>query len=232
MKHKILFILIAAIIFSCKKSSYNSAMAVGSLTIFNAAADIPSINPSFKDTAIPNYLYKQPISYGSWYEYGIPAGKLPIYIRTAIDTSNQASIGNFDLVAGGIYSLYYLGGASKGDFVFQQDTIPVFSDSLSGIRFIILCSGVDKVSINLAGNSPDLVELNGLGYKQISAFKSYKVSSDVAAYNFEIRDNGTKELLATFSWNCTLYKSNTIAICGNKDLNGTNSIQAFQINNY
>jgi hypothetical protein len=111
----------------------------------------------------------------------------------------------------------------------MQDHIPSHTDSSAGLRFIDLSPGSAAFSINLAGNSPSQTEFSNLGYKQISAFKSYPANSSIGgSYNFEIRTQENDSLITTFSWTYTLHRCHTIVLSGLV----SNGLTVFQVNNY
>jgi hypothetical protein len=95
-----------------------------------------------------------------------------------------------------------------------------------------LSSGSQPISINLAGNDASQMEFNPIGYKQITAFKTYPDTCGISSYNFEVRDKATDNLLTTFQWSFSLFKNNTLVISGSEDPASSTPISVFAVNNY
>jgi hypothetical protein len=222
----------------CAKTSFDGTVPVAALNVINAAMDVPSLNVNFTATPIPYYLYQQPVSYGSSYEWAVAPGDSPIVIVSSLDTSSSIFTGNFKFVPQAIYSLYVLSGTSggQGNVLFQQDTIPVYTDSAAGVRFINLSPDSHPLTVNLQGNPPSQTEFSPLAYEQISSFKQYSATSVVAnngGYSFEVHDQSTGILYTTITWNYQVYRNNTMVICGSVNpLNTTTPIMVFAVNNY
>jgi hypothetical protein len=210
---------------SCKKSSSGGGLAA--LNFIEANNTIPGVAINFTTSPIPFYENQNLISYASSYEFGIPAGANPFVIVNSADTSKPLFAGTFNVKAGGIYSFYLCGEGL--DTLFMQDIIPVQPDSNAGARFVDLCTDCGTVNVTQQGNSqPDFV---GLGYKQVTAFKSYSANSSVlnnGGYNYVVTD-GSGNQVATFNWNPPTFKNNTLVICG---VDSLQSVQVFPVNNY
>jgi hypothetical protein len=213
---------------ACKKSSYNNILPVAALNVINAAPDVPSMNVSFADTATAFYKYQNPISYGASYEFSPTPEQVPVVIVSSADTLSPIYQATLSLKDRGIYSLYVLGGVAKGDVLFMQDSIPVYTDSSAGIRFINCSADNRPFTVNLLGNDPSQTEVAGLSYKQISAFKPYDARIIGGSYTFEIRDPALPDPIATFSWNYILNKNYTVVISGSQ----SSGITVFQVNNF
>jgi hypothetical protein len=216
---------------SCQKS--NTPGGAAALNIIDAGINLPTLYISFADTAGNYYLNQAQISYGSSIEYGNPAGILPLTLIAVNDTLKPAWRSTLNLKVGGIYSLYLSGLGGVPDTLFLRDTIPTYSDSSVGARFINLSSGGGPISVNFQGNYPNQNEFSDLGYQQITPFKTYSGLSSVGgAYNFEIRDQASGNLLCTFQWNFTIFKNNTLVICGSEAQNSSTPISVFAVNNF
>ena len=216
-----------ALCYACKKT--DSVQTLSSLNIVQAAVSVNSIAVSFATSPIPFHQNQAFISFGSSAEYGLQPGKNPLVIVSADDTTKSLVSASFDLKPGKIYSFYLAGQAAQIDTLFMQDIIRVYTDSSAGLRFINLSPDSKPVSINLVGNPSSQTEFAGLGYKEISAFKSYSATSSVGGvYNFEIRDQASDSLLTTFSWTYGLQKNNTVVISGLE----ASGLTLFQVNNY
>jgi len=232
IKLYLLFLTGTVISLSCKKDNNNGPTTIASLNVINAAIDVPSVNVNFTNNPIPFYLYQQPVYYGSNFEWGISSGDSAITIVSSADTMNNLYSGNLNLSPGGIYSLYLIGQLPKVSVLFVQDTIPLHSDSTSGLRFINLSPLSQPMSINLQGDAPDQMQFSNLEYGKASGFKTYPATNGIYNYTFEVRDQATGDLLTTVTWNLTLFKNNTLVICGLEDPAASTLISTFQINNY
>jgi hypothetical protein len=232
----ILNLLIFAIVTfncSCKKSGFNSAKPTAALNVINAAPDVPALSVNFTNTPIFFAKYQQLVSFGSSWEWGLPPASSPVLLISSSDTSKAFYSGTVDLKAGGIYSMYVLSGSPKGDVLLLEDTIPVYTDSAAGIRFINLSPDSGPITVNLQGNNPSQMEFIDLTYKQISPFKGYNATSQSGGvYNFEIWSKTSQTLLANFSWYFRLQKNNTIVIAGSTDPSSSTPLNVFQVNNY
>ena len=213
--------------YSCEKYTFNIPSPNASLSVIHAAMDLPSVNVNLTDPRGPFYTFQQPISYGSSFEWGLPAGNVPVIIISSADTNNSILNTKFDLKPSGIYSLYILDESAKTSTLLLEDTIPAHSDSAAGARFINLIEGSQPMTVNLQDNPFTQTEFSNIGYKQITTFKSYMGAGGITGYNFEIHDQQSGDLLATFYWNFILYKNYTIVISGDQS-----NISVFQVNNY
>jgi hypothetical protein len=224
-------IVFFVIVQSCQKSGTPSGAAA--LNIIDAGINLPTLYISFSDTAGNYYLNQAQISYGSSVEYGNPAGILPLTLVAVNDTIKPVWESTLNLKVGGIYSLYLSGQGGVPDTLFLRDTIPTYTDSSVGARFINLSSGGGPISVNLQGNYPNQNEFSNLSYQQVTPFKTYSGLSSVGgAYNFEIRDQASGYLVYTFQWNFTIFKNNTLVICGSEVPNSSTPISVFAVNNF
>ncbi|HEX9511267.1 MAG TPA: hypothetical protein VF939_12345 [Puia sp.] len=227
----ITFLFITTITGACKKS--NSPSGIATINIINAAIHFDTIATNFTSIPVPWYQNQAFIYFGASAEYGLASGQNSILFVSSHDTSKVIFNGLLNLKAGAIYSLYLTGQAPAIDTLFMQDMIPLYKDSVAGIRFINLSSGSGPISINLQGNISSQTEFSDLIYKKISDFKSYPANSGVGgAYNFEVRDQVTGNLLTTFTWNFSLYRNNTLVIFGTGGPSSTSPINVFAVNNY
>jgi hypothetical protein len=236
---------LAAAIASCKKE-LPPVSSTSSLTIVNAATTDPSLAVTFTSTPQPFYLYSNPIAYGSYAEFGNPAGPTPLIIVSSSDTTQPIFQETIDLKAGGAYSLYLAGnGQSKqADALLLPDTIPFHADSAFGVRFINLSQGSNPVSVNIRGN-PDGSEVNSLSYKNITSFISYPATSKISSYTFEIRDAASGNFIANYtmngvnngagsnnSTNAWRYRNFTIVLNGLPGGTGSDAQGTFLVKNY
>jgi len=233
MKFKTLFSLLFALLFllCCKKDTL-PVFSNSSLTVVNASFENPIFAVTISDTLIPFYRNQSQIYYQSFGEYGYSSGNFPLIIVSASDTTKPLFKANFNLVEQGIYSLFLAGNSKSLDTVFVQEHFTNYDDSLAGVRFINLATGSGPISVNLMGNDPVQKEFSDLGYKQISAFKTYSTSGGIYSYDFEIRDQVSGDLLTTFTWYFTNFKNQTLVISGASDPAIGSPISVFQVNNF
>lgn len=231
---RILYILVVSLLIlftdGCKKN--NSASGISSLNIIQAAIDVPSVVIDFSDTAMPYYLARANIGYGSNAEYGIQSGVNYLTIVSSDDTSHAVFQGSVTLDPGAIYSLYLIGNAQRVDTLLTRDILPEHKDSSSGVRVINLSPDSNPISINLQGNDPSNEEFLSLRYKQSTSFKSYPDTNNITSYTFEIRDKSSGTYLTNATWNLTVYKNSTLVICGQRDSVGMKALNVFQVNNF
>lgn len=225
LKSILLYACLLLVLLSCKKEDTN--IGVASLNLIHATANMDNIAVSFSSTPVPYYKNPANISFATSYEYGLPPGMQALSVLSADDTAKVAWAGILNMQPGKIYSFYFAGQKGHIDTLFQQDQIPVYTDSTVGVRFINLSPDSKPVSINRSGSANK--EVTNLGYKQISTFKNYSGTANVGgAYEFEIRDQQTDNVLATFVWYYTLQKCNTIVIGGLSE----SGVSVFQVNNF
>ncbi|HTI11736.1 MAG TPA: DUF4397 domain-containing protein [Puia sp.] len=231
------FAVAVAIMMSCHKSN-NTITAPASLNIVNAIAGSQPVIPVLGTTdTIQYYSSAASIGYGSTLLYSPLSGSNIIYVVQKTDTApskEKLFNGTLSLEAGGIYSFFLSGDTTKADTLLVQDHIPVYSDSSAGVRFVNLSSGSQPFNVTLVGNDPSQTEFSGLGYRQISSFKSYIANSSVVGnrYTFVIRDQATGDSLMKFAWNYPRFKNNTLVIAGMKDSVGVKALKVFSVNNY
>jgi len=216
---------------SCKKDTL-IPLSTSSITVVNAAQEVPSVEINFADTMSPFYLYQTPISYAAAKNFGILSGTTPFVMVSSADTSRLLVQSNVNLAPGGIYSLYLLQGGPKPEYLLMQDSVPVFSDTTAGVRFVNLSPDSKSFSINLATNDASITEFNNISYKQATSFKSYKALAFRGAYSFEIRDQASGDLLITCRWVYRRSNSSSLVICGSIDPNSSTPLSVFQINNF
>jgi hypothetical protein len=127
-----------------------------------------------------------------------------------------------------------MGDTISVDTLFTTDVVPYYppGDSVAGLRFINLTQNSLPMAVNIQGAPPSQTEFVNLGYKQVSAFKSYSANSGVPGYyTFEIRAQASDSLLLTYTWNYQVFKNQTIVIAGSAtNLNAP--INSITMNNY
>src|SRR6202035_4283604 len=168
-------------------------------------------------TPLQFYASANQIPYSGFWESGSHVGSVSLSLSQISDTMTALWSGKLNLQLESIHTLFLFGDTTAVDTVLTTDVIPYYSglDSVAGVRFINLYSGSLPMSINIQGNPGTQTEFNNLGYKQITAFKSYNANSSVPGnYTFEIRDQTSDSVLTTYVWNYNFQKNNTIVISG------------------
>jgi hypothetical protein len=220
------------------------ATGSASLTIVNVIdsntyliSDFEPQSQKGTETPLVYFATANQIYYGNSYESGSYAGQFSLGLYQPSDTSSPLWSGTLNFSVGSIHTLFLSGDTTALDTLLTTDIVPYYpynDDSVAGIRFVNLSRGSGPMSVDIQGNPPTQYEFSNLGYKAISSFKQYNANANAAAngYTFEIRDQVSGNLLATFSWTFTLFKNNTVVIFGSETPNTNTPIQAFQVNNF
>ncbi|HWK07714.1 MAG TPA: DUF4397 domain-containing protein [Puia sp.] len=222
-------------ILSCHKSG--TPVAPVSLNVVNAIAGSQPIIPVLGTTdTILYFSGALTVGYASAQLYSPLSGPNLLYVVQNTDTApskEKLFNGTLNLSAGAIYSFFLAGDTTKADTLLVQDHIPLYNDSSAGVRFVNLSPGSQPINITLNGNPVSQTEFSGLGYKQISSFKTYAANSSVGGnYLFVIRDQATGDSLTSYPWYYSLYKNNTLVISGSEDPASSTPLQVFSVNNY
>ena len=235
-------ILMYFILFGCTKPS--TPVVSSALTIVNAIPGSNNLLMNFignngsKTTGnftLYNSEYKNNggIGYGSYQEISPYSGTTNLSIVQISDTFQFISNVTLNLQIGGIYSFFLTGTDTLHvDTMFIRDYIPYYpytGDSITGVRFANLSKGDRPVSVDIQG-IPNINVVSSLPYKAVTAFNSFPATSSAQAngYIFEFRDALSDSLLATYSLNVNVFKSQTIALYGTI----TTGISVMSINNY
>jgi len=228
---------------SCKKTTGLPPTAIASFNIVNVIPDaVNGVTPIFGTLDSPYHyadLYNS-IYYSGSFNYAPENGvnSLAIYQSTDTPTAkfdNYIFNGNITVKTGAIYSLFLGGDTSKVDTLLTQDIIPFYapSDSSVGIRFVNMSTGSMPFSVTLNGNPASQTEFSNIAYKGVTGWNKYPGTSAVGGgYTFVLRDQATGDSLTSFTWNYTLYRSNTIVVSGSEAVNATYPLNLFQMNNY
>lgn len=159
-------------------------------------------------------------------------GKVPIFMFNGV----------LNLSAGGLYSLFITGkDTTAPDYLLVRDTVPLHTDSTTGIRFVNLSTNSSPVSVDIRGQANGS-EVSSLSYKAITGFKSYAATSAISRYTFEFRDMASGNLLASYTLtgvntiaptipNTVLFRNLTIALIGQPS-GGTVPQQCILINSF
>jgi hypothetical protein len=233
--------IIICLLAGCIKTGSHPGSA--SLTIVNAINNSNPIVTNFgaagaKDiqaAPLQYYVSATQIPYASAWETGNYTGPVFLSLSQLPDTPAVFWSGGFVLAAGSVHTLYLSGDTTGIDTLFTTDYPPFYpaADSVTGVRFVDLVPGSGPISINIQGNPPTQTEFGNLSYKGIADFKQYPAGVLTGgSYIFEIRDQGSGNLLFTFTWNFTPFKNNTIVVCGSEAMNTSTQVTAFQVNNF
>lgn len=145
------------------------------------------------------------------------------------------------LEEGKIYSLFIHGDKNTAAYSLFQDNIPPIKrdDSVTHIRFANF-SETQAISVNIKGEAIGSF-IQNLHYKSLADFIEMKADHTVPDYEFEIRDQSTGTLLATFvteylatraspfSPNEWLNKSHTLVVTGKAGGSGSNAIKVIKM---
>jgi len=228
------------IIMGCTKIDNSTGSA--SLTIVNGINGNSTVLTNFQplgpkgtfESPLQYYSKANRIGYGTSWKSGSYVRQVSLSLFAYPDTTTIRWQGGFSLQNGGIYTLFLGGDTTSIDTLLSMDQIPYYpvSDSVSGMRVVNLIGGSQPVAINLANTTAN-PDFSNLGYRQVSGFKQYDASSTgPGTYSFEIRDQTSDSVLATFDWSYTIFKNNTFVIIGSEKLAGSQPIQVVVINNF
>lgn len=218
---------------SCKKN--DSFPVPATVNIVNAIVNGKPIIPVFSNDVIQYYKAAQTVSFGSAAIYGLPGGVRPVYLTKSTDTTSRIYTSEVDVQEGNMYSLFFAGDTAKPEAVFSHDEIPVYTDSLAGVRFINLSPASGPIKINVKGTAASKADFIDLAYKQISDFKPFTATTAVTGnkYIFEVRNQANDSLLLTYTWAYTRFRNNTLVFSGAVTAAGKPaSLKIFSIKNY
>jgi hypothetical protein len=220
-------------IMACRKTTNTSPPA--SVTVVNALAQGKTIIPVFGTDPITFFYSAKSVAYSAAAYYAPLPGYNPLYIVKNTDTTQPIFRSDFDFASGNIYSLFLSGDTTNPDAYLIQDFIPQISDTAAAIRFVNLSPASQAINVNIKGNGAAKTEFSGIGYRQISDFKTYPGGSAVTGQNyiFEIRNQPNDSLLVTYTWTYTRFRSHTLVFAGAVNAAGKPaSLKIFPVNNY
>ena len=226
---------------SCKKT--NSVASSTAFTIVNGINGNGSILTNFQPMGakgnfiapLQYFAKANQIAYGNCWESGSYSGSVSLSLFQYPDSLDVLWHGNLNFQPGSVHTLYLGGDTSSVDTLLLTDNIPYYPilDSVAGLRFVNMVWASQPISVNLAGNSPTQMDFSNLGYRQASSFSQYSANSMASGlYSFEIRDQASDSLLATFDWYYTLFKNNTLVLIGSDNPNNPQPVQIVSVNNY
>jgi len=172
------------------------------------------------------------VNYGSYSVYSVLANKVvPLTVASTADTADAIFTGNLNLSTGGVYSLFLAGYTGAIDTVLIQESIPRYVDSSCGVRFINLVYNGNPVFIQRT-NMPGIADFPSMSYKQYSGFKQYAADITNGSYSFQVVDNTTNKVLASYNLSTPFFQNVTLAWVGQSGGTGTNAPKIVRINNY
>jgi len=210
---------------------------MASLNMTNAIVEAAVVQANW--TNVGNKVSSQPysdiaitVNYGSYWVYSVLANRtVPLTVVPTTDTTDAMFAGNLNLSAGGVYSLFLAGQMGAVDTVLIHESIPRYGDSSCGVRFINLVYNGNPIFIQQL-SSPGVVDFPAMGYKQYSGFKQYLADVNHSTYNFQVVDNTTNAVLATYTLSTPFFQNVTLAWVGQVGGAGLNAPSIVQINNY
>jgi hypothetical protein len=221
---QVTFLLLASIVILGLNSCTKSNVVFSPLSSLEIVNTVPN-SPGAQLFGLPNA-----VAYGSYGQFGlIASNSTQIYVWPTGDSAMPYYNTTIAAVNGGIYSLY-LTGPSQNNAILMKDTIPSYTDSICGIRFINLSPDSKPVSVNIAG-LPSGSLVSSLAYTSITAFNKLPAGNVAITngYTFEIRNAADSTLLITYQQSVLPYKNQTIVFNG---LEADMSFKAFTVNNY
>jgi len=147
-------------------------------------------------------------------------------VVSTTDTTDAIFAGNFNLLAGGVYSLFLAGQLGAVDTVLIHELIPRYSDSSCGVRFINLVYNGNPIFIQQT-STPGVAEFPAMSYRQYSTFRQYPADVSHGSYSFDVVDNITNEVLASYTLSTPYFQNVTLAWIGD-----ASAPTIVQINNY
>lgn len=239
-------ILLTLIFSSCKKSKLLPPSA--SLTMVNAMPGADILTTNFNGTNTNLFKFARKMNYKlfavSMNQFSAYTGAQQVKIYKWPDTTDKSLPlldFNLDLPEASITSVFLTGTPAAPEVVINRDDIPFITtgDSVMAVRFINLSPGSGPVSVNIKGEA-DGSTVASLPYKSLTSFSRFDVKSAIPGYDFEFRDAGSGQLLATFQAkeinqfdsNRWRYRSFTIILTGLPGGTGTTAPATFAIDHY
>ncbi len=233
MKKIILAFFTIAAFTACKKSTVDIT-PLASVNIINASVNVASIKPNFTGPGLPNYynLITTTVSYGANSVFPVLANaNVPLTIINSTDSTTALYKTNLSLTNGGVYSLYLAGQSTAVDTIMVKESIPSYTDSSCGVRFINLSYNSNPIVVTQSA-TPTVADFSSLSYRSYSAFKTYPALSTTNTYAFQVRDATTMALLGSYTLTVPRFFNCTLAWVGQTGGTGSNVPKVQRINNY
>lgn len=218
---KIYHLLFLSILFtlSCKKDNPRSSV-VASLSLVNVVVDGSAVRLGNDATYISNndtwpLIIREDNS--GVYVWPVDDSLHPYYTNAKFEIEDRA-----------VYSLYIGGTTTKVEGILVKETLPYYTDSVCGIRFVNLSPDSNDFNITLS-SSPTENEVSNLTYKQITEFKTYPSKSTNDTYTFDIRNASDNTLLFSYTIDTPRFANVTLVIQGL--VNGSPSIGITRVSN-
>lgn len=250
-RYYIIGVMIILTLISCKKEAVKLA-SLSSYSIVNATTDVATARAYTADHEIPwkalpatdNILQYVSGNYSAY------AGSYVLKAVNAADTMNIlfTSSGKTEMLEEAKLSTLFLAGNTVAGYesVFlKNEKLPLYSDSVMGIRYINLVPGSTGLNVTLS-TSTTVNEAANLNYKQITNFKTYPALQSTVPITFQVRD-ASGALLGSFILPYTpptsgsyktsaipfaRFKNLTLVIKGAIDGTGVNAIGIFPVPHY
>lgn len=245
------FLLMFLLLTNCKKSGH--ILESASVNVVNASIGVSTIKVNYNGEPVVWKSYTGAIgliNYGTNQILPIfkPSKTYPLHIVSATDTTIKVFEKAIDFASHKRFTLFTCGQVNNYDGVLVQENNLSYNsvDSVISIRFINLSPNSPRIKIKLSINSGN--EIEELGYKEITSFKSYKVAKIIpnGSLTFEVRDALSNALLSSYtipvspvapysnvSASLSRFKSLTLAIKGLAGITtGVNSYSIFPVTHY
>ncbi|PSL36109.1 uncharacterized protein DUF4397 [Chitinophaga ginsengisoli] len=215
-----LLFLIIGLSIGCNKDINDPYSYSAGIVVFNASTSMPSeIKVNFTNEE-SNFTAAEQIGYYNFdgkfangsTALGLIAGK-PTSLKVIAVADSTKLIFNESVTPhpGDIYSLFITGAGDETSGLLVKENIQKNVDSVTGVRFINLSPNAGAISVNIQGQ-PNGSGVATLGFKQITSFEPYPVSSPDQFYILEIRNADSGDLLSTYFLNQLPVFGNTTLI--------------------
>jgi len=209
-------VLLVAGFYSCKKSEVKLT-PLASLNLTNAVIAAPTVYLNGNTDSVTN---------NNFGEFTLLAGKSAVKVVAGAQSYYNQTLST----ANGSYYSLFLAGASPAavDAILIKESYQNYTDSLCGVRFINLSPDSQPVSVDIQGNANGSA-VSSLAYKAYTGFLPYPAKLADAAYNFEVRDAASGNVIATYTLNTPYFHNVTLALTGSVNA-GTAAI--LQVNEF
>ena len=231
----VLLTVLTGFIIACEED--NSLPTVGtSLKIVHAATGTPSVlvnyfnhNIAYADIASLEFSESMRVTLP-------PNATREVIIVPTEDTLTQVLNREVNLQSGGIFTMFLLTEGQELEGLLIEDVLLNSKDSLVGVRFANFSSDIGLVTVNISGETENLV--NGLAFRDVSNLSSLSATSEEGSYQFEFKDEegnivGIAKLNPFSGRPRPIYKSLTYAIIGQSyDGVGNSTLEVIRIDSF